>query len=115
MESSFESAKPVVATSEPSLEEAPQRVKSGSGHLAAVSSASCAQGVRCTFKISGLSALGALECSRLLWCWPPELRWRWCVGCNNIDFNNDTSLFDPCDIDSYLLVFSEGPCTPCGV
>ena len=28
--------------------------------------------------------------------------------------NNDGSLFDPCDIDSFLLVFSEGPCTLCG-
>ena len=34
--------------------------------------------------------------------------------CDGIDFNNDGSLFDPCDIDSFLLVFSEGPCTPCG-
>jgi hypothetical protein len=35
--------------------------------------------------------------------------------CNDIDFNNDGSLFDPCDIDSFLLLFSEGPCTPCGL
>jgi hypothetical protein len=35
--------------------------------------------------------------------------------CDSIDFNNDGSLFDPCDIDSFLLVFSEGPCTLCGV
>jgi hypothetical protein len=35
--------------------------------------------------------------------------------CDSIDFNNDGSLFDPRDIDSFLLVFSEGPCTLCGV
>lgn len=34
--------------------------------------------------------------------------------CDDIDFNNDTSLFDPCDINSFLTVYSEGPCTPCG-
>jgi hypothetical protein len=32
------------------------------------------------------------------------------ANCNDIDFNNDGSLFDPLDIDSYLSVFSEGPC-----
>jgi len=36
-------------------------------------------------------------------------------SCDDIDFNNVGSLFDPCDIDSFLLVFSEGPCTLCGV
>jgi hypothetical protein len=30
--------------------------------------------------------------------------------CNDIDFNNDGSLFDPRDIDAFLSVFSEGPC-----
>jgi hypothetical protein len=35
--------------------------------------------------------------------------------CDSIDFNNDGSFFDPCDIDSFLLVFSEGPCTSCGL
>ncbi|MFO0856818.1 MAG: PQQ-dependent sugar dehydrogenase [Phycisphaerales bacterium] len=31
--------------------------------------------------------------------------------CNDIDFNNDTSVFDPLDIDDYLSVFGEGPCS----
>jgi hypothetical protein len=35
--------------------------------------------------------------------------------CDDIDFNNDGSFFDPCDIDSFLVVFSEGPCTSCGL
>jgi hypothetical protein len=34
--------------------------------------------------------------------------------CDGIDFNGDGSLFDPCDISSFLTVFSEGPCTACG-
>jgi hypothetical protein len=32
--------------------------------------------------------------------------------CNDVDFNNDGSLFDPTDIDAFLSVFSEGPCIP---
>jgi trimeric autotransporter adhesin len=32
--------------------------------------------------------------------------------CDSIDFNNDTSLFDPTDIDAFFSVFSEGPCIP---
>jgi hypothetical protein len=32
--------------------------------------------------------------------------------CNDIDFNNDGSSFDPQDIDAFLSVFSEGPCIP---
>ncbi len=32
--------------------------------------------------------------------------------CNDIDINNDTSLFDPQDIDAFLSVYSEGPCVP---
>jgi subtilisin-like proprotein convertase family protein len=32
--------------------------------------------------------------------------------CNDIDINNDGSLFDPIDIDAFLSVFSEGPCIP---
>ncbi len=32
--------------------------------------------------------------------------------CDSIDFNNDTSLFDPQDIDAFLSVYSEGPCVP---
>ncbi len=32
--------------------------------------------------------------------------------CNDIDFNNDGSLFDPQDIEAFLLVYSEGPCIP---
>ncbi len=32
--------------------------------------------------------------------------------CNDIDFNNDGSSFDPQDIDALLSVFSEGPCVP---
>lgn len=40
-----------------------------------------------------------------------------CVGrgdpeCGNIDFNNDTSLFDPQDIEAFLSVYAEGPCVP---
>ena len=31
-------------------------------------------------------------------------------ACDSIDFNNDTSLFDPQDIDAFLSVYSEGPC-----
>jgi len=30
--------------------------------------------------------------------------------CNDVDFNNDGSVFDPMDIDAFLSVFSEGPC-----
>jgi F0F1-type ATP synthase membrane subunit c/vacuolar-type H+-ATPase subunit K len=36
------------------------------------------------------------------------------VVCNDIDFNNDGSLFDPTDVDAFLSVFSEGPCIPEG-
>jgi len=32
------------------------------------------------------------------------------VECNDIDFNNDCSVFDPSDIDAFLSVFSEGSC-----
>ena len=32
---------------------------------------------------------------------------RWC---NDIDFDNNGSIFDPQDIESFLLVYSEGPC-----
>ncbi|MFO0856507.1 MAG: hypothetical protein U0640_04015 [Phycisphaerales bacterium] len=32
--------------------------------------------------------------------------------CNDIDFNNDGSLFDPQDIAAFLSVYSEGPCVP---
>jgi hypothetical protein len=32
--------------------------------------------------------------------------------CDSIDFNNDTSVFDPQDIDAFLSVYSEGPCIP---
>ena len=32
--------------------------------------------------------------------------------CDSIDFNNDSSLFDPQDIDAFLSVYSEGPCIP---
>jgi hypothetical protein len=33
-------------------------------------------------------------------------------ACDSIDFNNDTSLFDPIDIDAFLSVYGEGPCVP---
>ncbi|MFO0858820.1 MAG: hypothetical protein U0640_15855 [Phycisphaerales bacterium] len=33
-------------------------------------------------------------------------------SCDSIDFNNDSSLFDPQDIDAFLSVYSEGPCIP---
>ena len=33
-------------------------------------------------------------------------------NCDSIDFNGDTSFFDPQDIDAFLSVFSEGPCIP---
>lgn len=32
--------------------------------------------------------------------------------CDSIDFNHDSSLFDPQDIDAFLSVYSEGPCVP---
>ncbi len=32
--------------------------------------------------------------------------------CDSIDFNNDSGVFDPTDIDAFLSVFSEGPCIP---
>ena len=35
-----------------------------------------------------------------------------CSNCDSIDFNNDTSLFDPQDIEAFLSVYSEGPCIP---
>ncbi|MFO0858135.1 MAG: hypothetical protein U0640_12350 [Phycisphaerales bacterium] len=34
------------------------------------------------------------------------------TSCNDIDFNNDGSVFDPQDIDAFLSVYSEGPCIP---
>jgi hypothetical protein len=34
--------------------------------------------------------------------------------CDSVDFNNDTSFFDPTDVDAFLSVFSEGPCIPAG-
>jgi hypothetical protein len=34
------------------------------------------------------------------------------AGCDSVDFNNDSSLFDPTDIDAFFSVFSEGPCVP---
>ncbi len=39
----------------------------------------------------------------------------WFVGvpyCDNIDFNNNGSVFDPEDIDAFLSVYGEGPCIP---
>ena len=40
--------------------------------------------------------------------------WRACdqLSCVSIDFNNDTSFFDPQDIDAFLSIYSEGPCIP---
>ncbi len=35
-----------------------------------------------------------------------------CGACDSVDFNNDTSIFDPLDIDAFLSVYSEGPCIP---
>ncbi len=32
--------------------------------------------------------------------------------CDSIDFNNDSSIFDPQDIAAFLSVYSEGPCIP---
>ncbi len=32
--------------------------------------------------------------------------------CDSIDFNNDTSFFDPQDIEAFLSVYGEGPCIP---
>ncbi len=32
--------------------------------------------------------------------------------CNDIDFNNDGSFFDPQDIDAFLSLYGEGPCIP---
>jgi hypothetical protein len=34
------------------------------------------------------------------------------VACDSLDFNGDSSFFDPTDIDAFLSVFSEGPCVP---
>ena len=34
--------------------------------------------------------------------------------CDDIDFNNDGSRFDPVDLDAFFSVFSEGPCLPTG-
>ena len=36
------------------------------------------------------------------------------IVCDSIDFNNDTSFFDPQDIEAFLSVYSEGPCVPAG-
>jgi hypothetical protein len=36
----------------------------------------------------------------------------WGKVCNDVDFNNDGSIFDPMDIDAFMSVFSEGPCIP---
>jgi hypothetical protein len=36
------------------------------------------------------------------------------VCCDDLDFNNDGSSFDPQDIEAFLSVFSEGPCVPGG-
>jgi|GEM_PF-411006 len=33
-------------------------------------------------------------------------------ACDDVDFNNDGSSFDPTDVDAFLSVFSEGPCIP---
>jgi outer membrane protein assembly factor BamB len=38
--------------------------------------------------------------------------YRTAATCNDIDFNNDGSTFDPTDIDAFFSVFSEGPCIP---
>jgi hypothetical protein len=37
---------------------------------------------------------------------------RICLRCDEIDFNNDGSAYDPADTDAFLSVFSEGPCIP---
>lgn len=34
------------------------------------------------------------------------------ITCDTIDFNNDSSMFDPQDIEAFLSVYSEGPCIP---
>lgn len=36
------------------------------------------------------------------------------TACDSIDFNNDGSIYDPCDIDTFLSIFGEGPCKACG-
>ncbi len=33
------------------------------------------------------------------------------MPCDNLDFNNDCSVFDPLDIADFLSVYSEGPCS----
>ncbi len=45
------------------------------------------------------------------------LLWRRSIGptCDSVDFNNDASLFDPQDIESFLSVYSSGPCLPASV
>lgn len=32
--------------------------------------------------------------------------------CDSVDFNNDSSLFDPQDLEAFFSVYSEGPCIP---
>lgn len=34
------------------------------------------------------------------------------LACDDIDINNDGSLFDPQDIEAFLSAYSEGPCVP---
>ena len=36
------------------------------------------------------------------------------VLCDSIDFNNDSSVFDPQDIEAFLSAYSEAPCVPSG-
>ena len=47
---------------------------------------------------------------------PPYWANEWAMAsnlcCDSIDFNNDSSVFDPMDIDAFLSVYSEGPCVP---
>ncbi len=43
-------------------------------------------------------------------CWTVRLSGDYL--CDSIDFNNDTSLFDPQDIAAFLSRYSEGPCIP---
>ncbi len=45
----------------------------------------------------------------MLWIFDPDSN---SPTCDSIDFNNDTSVFDPMDLDAFLSVYSEGPCFP---
>ncbi|MFO0857070.1 MAG: hypothetical protein U0640_06910 [Phycisphaerales bacterium] len=52
------------------------------------------------------------EMTRAMALWMREHLVEQARDCDSIDVNNDTSLFDPQDIEAFLSVYSEGPCIP---